>query len=446
MNSGPRGLLNLRFICAAALLIPAAGWHGAQTSGTAAVASGADLRYVVIVSRHGVRSPTGKPDRMNLYSAQPWPKWDVPPGYLTEHGAQLMTLFGSYDRALLAQEGLLAADGCADAGHVSIYADSDQRTRETGKALAAGMFPQCSIDVHALPEGTPDPLFHPLEAGGDNPDKQWALAAVSGRIGGNPAGLTEAWRPQLEAMEDVLLGCPKGAPCTPSGATPPASLFDIPASIGQGKTDHLVELRSPLGPASTMAEDFLLEYTNGMDQAQVGWGRVDEKTLRELLQIHTGEADVMERTPIIARAQASNLLSHIVQAMQQSVDGKAIAGAMGKPDDRVLLLVGHDTNLASISGALGLSWLIDGRRDDTPPGGALVFELWKSRTTGEYSVRTFYTAQTLDQMRNATPLSLAVPPDRAPVFVPGCGRADSSCTWLSFRQTLQSVSEQDSAR
>jgi 4-phytase/acid phosphatase len=446
MNSILRRLLHMRLVCAAALLIAAAGSTGAQTAETAAAPASAELRYVVIVSRHGVRSPTGKPDRMNMYSAQPWPQWDVAPGYLTEHGARLMTLFGTYDRAVLAQEGLLAAEGCADAGRVSIYADSDQRTRETATALAAGMLPTCRADVHALPEGTPDPLFHPLEAGVGDLDKQLALAAVSGRIGGNPAGLTEALRPQLEAMEDVLLGCPLGTPCAPSGSTPPASLFDIPASIAPGKTDHLVDLRSPLGPAATMAEDFLLEYTNGLDKAQVGWGRVDEKTLRELLQIHTTEGDVMERTPLIARIQASGLLSHIVRSMQQSVEGKPIAGALGKPDDRLLLLVGHDTNLASISGALGSSWLIDGRRDDTPPGGALVFELWKSRSTGEYFVRTFYTAQTLDQMRDATPLSLAVPPERVPVFVPGCGRADGSCTWPGFHQTLQSAADHDAAK
>lgn len=70
------------------------------------------------------------------------------------------------------------------------------------------------------------------------------------------------------------------------------------------------------------------------------------------------------------------------------------------------MLVAHDTNIVSIAGALGLSWLVDGRRDDTPPGGALVFELWMSAGSSEYSVRTFYMAQTLEQMRNRTPLSL----------------------------------------
>jgi 4-phytase/acid phosphatase len=145
-----------------------------------------ELKFVVIVSRHGVRSPTGKLDQLNQYSRQPWPVWSVPPGYLTEHGAQLMAIFGAYDRQQLAAEGLLATSGCADASHIRIVADSDQRTRETGKALAAGLAPGCVIEVSALPEGTADPLFHPMEAGVGHPDSLLATAAVSGRIGGNP--------------------------------------------------------------------------------------------------------------------------------------------------------------------------------------------------------------------------------------------------------------------
>jgi 4-phytase/acid phosphatase len=123
--------------------------------------------------------------------------------------------------------------------------------------------------------------------------------------------------------------------------------------------------------------------------------------------------------------------------MQQVVAAKPVAGALTAPGDRVLILAGHDTNLANISGALDLSWLIDGRRDDTPPGGALVFELWKKQSSAEYSVRTFFMAQSLDQMRNATPLSMSNPPEQVPVFVPGCSRADSSCEWEAFQQATR---------
>lgn len=393
------------------------------------------LKFVVIVTRHGVRSPTGKLDLLNRYSRQPWPAWNVPPGYLTEHGAQLMTIFGAYDRQLFASEGLLAPKGCADATRIRIVADSDQRTRETGKALAAGLAPGCSVAVTALDEGTPDPLFHPLAAGVGAVDKQLATTAVAGRIGANPQGLSNAYSAQLNALEDVL-GCGASTPCTAKDATGPHSLFEIPSGSGAVKGDHAPELNTTLSLASTMTENLLLEYTEGMDAAGVGWGRLDAEKLRYLLQLHVAAEDIGQRTGYIARSQASNLLDHLLRSMRQVAEQHAVAGALSKPDDRLLILVGHDTNLANIAGALNLNWLIDGRRDDTPPGGALVFELWQSDTNGELVVRTYFTVQTLDQMRNITPLSVASGPERVPVFLPGCGRADGSCDWRSFNQTL----------
>lgn len=430
--------LLLHFVLASASLGASLAAHGGQAISRplqAPIAPEEKLRFVVIVTRHGVRSPTGKTDQLNQFSSQPWPTWTVPPGYLTEHGAKLMTLFGGFDRALLTKQGLLSPEGCADADRITILADSDQRTRETGKALAAGLMPGCNLETHALPEGTHDPLFHPLPAKDGLPEKQIATAALAGRIGNNPSGLAEAYRPQLQSLEQVLTG---------KDVTPKMSLFDIPSSIAPGKGDHLVDLKGPLSTAATMAENLLLEYSEGMPQ--VGWGRVDDHKLRELMQLHTANADLERRTPYIARAQAAVMLQKIADSMRQATLQTRVPGALGNPTDRLLVLVGHDTNLTNISGALNLSWLIDGRRDDTPPGGALIFELWQDQSSSQYTVRLFFSAQSLDQMRNATPLTLENPPERVPLFVPACSRENMSCDWLGFESAVRAAALPNPAR
>jgi 4-phytase/acid phosphatase len=356
-----------------------------------------------------------------------------------------MFLFGNYYRSYFAQQGLLSATGCTDAAHVSFYSDSDQRTVETGKSLASGMFPGCTTseqsEQHVLAEGTPDPLFHSLSAGVGQPDHDRAAAAIAGRIGENPSGLSDAYRTQLEALQRILLGCPAASPCPQPDHTAPKLLLTTPTSLGSAGGDHLAELRGPLTLASTITENFLLEYVNGLPTDQVAWGRVDLATLKQLMDLHSAASDLTRRTTYMATIQASNVLAHILDTLQQAAAGKAVAGALGKMTDRAVILTGHDTNLSNIAGMLNLNWLIDGRRDDTPPGGALVFELRQRAGSTEDEVSVYYTAQTLEQMRNATPLTLNEPPAVARVFVPGCSKATSGfpCDWKDFVLTLRSA-------
>ena len=399
----------------------------------------AELKYVVYLSRHGVRSPTGKSVQYNQYSTAPWPAWDVPPGYLTPHGFHLMELFGAYDRMQLANEGLVRAKGCDDAASITVYTDSDQRTRETGKALAQGLFPGCSISVRFLPEGTNDPLFHPVPANAGSLDPALAIAAIAGRIGGNPANLTLAYRTQIDSLDNLLATCGTVASPQPQKRT---SLFDIPATLSPGTGDHLAELKGPINIASTLSENLLLEYTQGMDASSVGWGCVDGSRLRSLMDLHTAATDFTQRTSTIAKMQASNLLAHIRTALEQAVTQTSIPGSPGKPVDHALFLIGHDTNLENVAGLLNLTWIADGRRDDTPPGSALVFELWRKRATGNYFVRTYFTTQTLEQMRTSAPLTLADPPERVPVFIPSCSSEDFSCAWPAFSTTIHHAVDQ----
>jgi len=423
--------MNLARLVSLTLVVVSIPWSAGLVLAQGTPARGEELKFVAIVTRHGVRPPTVSNDQINPYSAKPWPKWDVPPGYLTAHGRALMKLFGAYDRAQFARAGLFSPSGCADAEHVYFWADTDERTIETGRALAEGMLPGCTVEVHSAPARTRDPLFNPVAAGVGHADLDLVAAAVSGRIGGHPEALLTAYRPALETMQQVLT----------AGKAVKQSLLELPFSLGPGAAG-LLEMRGPLATASSLASDFLLEYTNGMEGNDLGWGRLTESNLRQMMTLHTAYADLMWRNPLIGRALASNLLSHVVKAMEQAVAGKAVPGAIGRAGDRMLVIVGHDANLANIQGTLSLSWLIPGDLpNDTPPGGALVFELWRQPAGGEYSVRTYYTAQTLEQMRKALPLTLDSPPAKATVFVPACStaQAGSPCDWKAFQRTVETA-------
>jgi 4-phytase/acid phosphatase len=416
-------------------LLPALFIAAAFTSAVSGQTAGPKLAYVVILSRHGVRSPLATPEALSQYAAESWPKWGVAPGELTEHGGNLMEILGRWYREWLAKDGLLARAGCDPASTVYLRADTSQRTRESGRRFVEGMFPGCGIALHTV-ETDADPLFHSVAAGVGHGNAALASAAVSGRIGNHPEALTATLQPAFEALRKVLFGCQGGSACPGEKQPGKQRLPDLAATVA-GSEDGLADIRGPVRTGSTLVENLLLEYADGMNGKDLGWGRLDGATLTELMAIHTTYADLARRTEYLARVQGSNLLNSIVRSMEQAVSGKAVPGALGKPGDRVLLLAGHDTNISHISGMLHLSWLLPGyQRDDTPPGGALVFRLWKQPAGGGYTVETLYIAQTLDQMREGTLSGTGSAPASAAIFVPDCPAAGPrfDCDWESFRQ------------
>ena len=420
MNSGPpRGtsfLMNSKIIAGLllAVLLVSGPLRAAESTG--------DLRLVVIVARHGIRSPTSNAGQAGLgkYAAEPWPQWSVAPGQLTEHGKRQMRLMGAYYRLRYVHEGLLSGQAAEDASRLVFRADSDQRTIDTAQALAAGLLPDGHADVLARHPGESDPLFHPLEAAVGKPDSALAVAAVSGRLGDRPGAVVTACASAFAALERVLVG---GDGTVPAGRT---SVLSLPTEVvPDDKTPGAVVITGPLLIGQRCAEVFLLEYAEGLPLAQVGWGRIDRPVLTELMRLHSLGFILAHGTFYVAQEKASNLMSHIGRSLEQAVQGKPVPGAIGGPASRLVVLAGHDTNMASLAGLLGISWWMDGtQQDPTLPGGALVFELRQRPADGRYFVRVLYVAQTLDQMRNLDPLTLEHPPAVVPVFVPqGSGAA-----------------------
>ena len=125
----------------------------------AAVAAGgwaAELRQVVIVSRHNLRAPlaTAMQDLAES-TTNAWFAWTSAPGELSRKGAALETAMGGWFRDWLGEAGLFERNARLRPEHVRFIANNMQRTVATARSFATGFMPEADVVVEHLPFGTP---------------------------------------------------------------------------------------------------------------------------------------------------------------------------------------------------------------------------------------------------------------------------------------------------
>ncbi len=340
-----------------------------SAAGPVLAAEGSEtLERVVMVQRHGVRSPTKPPSAYARYSSEAWPDWPVEPGNLTPHGAENIRLMAARLRANYAGLGLVPAQGCP-AG-ISVWADgADERTRDSGQAFLDGAFPGCGLIAAHGPEGQRDPVFDGAElACKPDPDasRRALVAAAQG---------LESRGAEIEQAKQVLNGILR----------PPAG-------------EEVQDLKT----AASLAETLLLEYGQGMEPAKVGWGRASAADIAKVMPLHNLSAMVNRHTAYIASHNGAVLARTVLAALQ------------GQGGETLKLIAGHDTNLSNLAGILDLSWSLPGQPDDTPPGGALAIELWRDGQ-GHRTVRLAFFYQRLEDMRAGADKPLGRVDIQAPV-------------------------------
>jgi 4-phytase/acid phosphatase len=380
------------------------------------------LRFTIILSRHGVRPPLAALSTLNLRAADPWPEWEVPLGYLTPHGALAIKKMGAYMRLDFARHGLLSASGCPKKNEIYLESDTDERNIESTRATLKGFAPGCdslAINTRELAPGGKDPLFSAIPLLFQPPPQEAVAADQRAVLGNDPqAFFSAAANPGLEVLARIL---------APDPARPAAKpILDDPR---------------PLAAGSPLAEDLLLEYADGKPMSDVGWGRVDEPTLRRLIPLHTRQFSVATRTPLTARTQGSDLMAHMLWTLEQAAqegDRKPVPGALGAAGTRLVYLSAHDSNLSYIGGLLNLHWTADGRTDDTPPDSQIVFELWQNSQSKDYVVRVRFRAQSIDQLRSGEELTLRNPPVEVDLTPPGCD-ANHACPFSKFDRAVHGL-------
>jgi 4-phytase/acid phosphatase len=147
------------------------------------------------------------------------------------------------------------------------------------------------------------------------------------------------------------------------------------------------------------------------------------------MALHRIETDLMRRTPYIASHNAARL----AQAVVAAVEGRPGLPEQGRAGVKMVIIAGHDTNLSNLAGVLGLDWTLTGQPDVTPPDGSLVFEVWRAPANGARYVRLRFIYQTLDQLRDETPLGTDHPPGVLSLRLPDCdGGPGATCPARDF--------------
>ena len=402
------------------------------------------LKQIIIFGRHGVRSPTISPADYTQYSPRPYPDFAVlQPGYLTVHGQQAEVLLGAYYRSYLLSEGLLTGDADADLARSYFRANSIQRSNLSATKLGAGLF-NVTVPVHSYALSQPDPVFDPVLANVAAVDPARAANEVQ-EIYNSGTALASAYSAEFSLIRSVLFNYQNGVqplPPTPPGITDPTTQpIPLDAVTTLLYTGNAVN-EGGLAATNSAADPFVMEYANGFALTDVGWGQLSPDTLSQTTRIITLTQNIELRTPYLAQVQSSNAAAHILRSIRQAVLGEAIPGAFGDATSSVIAVISSDAYITGLAGLLSLHWQLPGYQPDfCPPGGALVFELRQSTASGEYLIRAFYTAQSFDQLRNLTPLTLTAPPETIQLAIPGGSKPGASLDvkFEIFQQLLKNA-------
>lgn len=385
-----------------------------------AVPEGYQLQQVLMMSRHNLRAPLANNGSV-LEQSTPnkWPEWDVPGGQLTTKGGVLEVYMGHYMREWLAEQGMVKSGECPSPDTVYAYANSLQRTVATAQFFITGAFPGCDIPVHHQEKmGTMDPTFNPVITDDSAAFSEQSVAAMEKEF--SKLQLTDSY----QLLEKIV-----------NYKDSPACKEKQQCSLVDGKNTFSAKYQQepgvsgPLKVGNSLVDAFTLQYYEGFPMDQVAWGEIkSDQQWKVLSKLKNGYQDSLFTSPEVARNVAKPLVSYIDKAL---VTDRASA-------PKITVLVGHDSNIASLLTALDFKpYQLHDQNERTPIGGKIVFQRWHDSKANRDLMKIEYVYQSSEQLRNADALTLQAPAQRVTLELSGCPiDADGFCPMDKFDSVL----------
>ena len=358
------------------------------------------LKEVVVMSRHNIRSPlTSGGAAHTRVTPHQWFAWTSPSSQLSLRGGVLETEMGQFFRKWLVGEGLLPDNYRPEGSEVLFYANSRQRTFATAKYFSAGFLPFANVEIqHKYFEDKMDPVFTPKFTKMNARYRQQILDEMQ-TIHGGPLAWMQSVQPTLTMMEDIL-----------DMAHSPAAKNDT-THFRYDDTQFVLEkgdepkMKGGYKLANSVADALVLQCYESESMTAFGH-QLTEKQWRDICAVK----EVYDALLFTTHSAAVNLAYPLVSRIREELHH------IGR---KFTFLCGHDSNLASIGAALRLRYPETEQALElhTPIGSKLVFEKWSDGTEEYVAINLVY--QRVGQLQNRTLLSTDEPPMVKPVTIEG---------------------------
>ena len=361
-----------------------------------------ELKEVVVMSRHNIRSPlTSGGAAYKRVTPYEWFKWTSPSSQLSLRGGVNETAMGQFFRQWVVSEGLLPDNYRPKEEEVLFYANSRQRTFSTAKYFSAGFLPFANVEItHKLAEDKMDPVFKPQFTKMNDTYRQQVLDEIEAKYKGGPQAWMQSVQPTLTLMEQII-----------DMAHSPAALEGDTLHFWYNDTQFKIEkddeprMTGGYTLANSVADALVLQcYEN---ESMTAFGHeLSTEQWRDICKVK----EVYDALLFTTHAAAINIAYPLVSRIREELN---------RNDRKFMFLCGHDSNLASIGAALRLNYpeTENALEVHTPIGSKLVFEKWSDGNETYVAINLVYAS--VNQLQNRTLLSFDVPPMVRPVSIEG---------------------------
>ncbi len=360
-----------------------------------------ELKEVVVMSRHNIRSPLSSGGAAyKRVTPHEWFQWTSPGSQLSLRGGVLETEMGQFFRKWLVGEGLLPDNYRPEGDEVLFYANSRQRTFATAKYFSAGFLPFANVKIqHKYMKDKMDPLFSPQFTKMNDKYRQQVKAEMEALHSGGIQGWMKSVQPALRMMEKVLDMKHSSAA---KNDTTHFWFNDTQFKLEKGDEP---KMSGGYTLANSVADAMVLQCYESESMAP--WGhKLSLKKWRDICAVK----EVYDRVLFTTHSAAVNLAYPLVSRIREELHHEG---------RKFTFLCGHDSNLASIGAALGLVYPETQQAMElhTPIGSKMVFEKWSNGTEEFVAINLVY--QPISQLQNRTLLSTEVPPMVLPITIEG---------------------------